>query len=77
MPQVTLDIPQENIALFMEITHAMAIRDKDIVLKEESPDWHLQVLELRLDSYKLGKSKPTSWDEFEKELDKEDFENEL
>lgn len=72
MPQVTLDIPQENIALFMEIAHAMAINDKDVVVHQESPNWHLQILETRLDNYKSGRSKPTSWDDFEIEMKNED-----
>jgi len=72
MPQVTIDIPEENIPLFMQITEAMGIAKKNVSLKDESPDWHLPILNERLEKYNTGKSKATSWDDFEKELDSED-----
>lgn len=72
MPQVTLEIPEENIPLFLEITEAMGITNKDIFIKDGSPDWHLSVLNERLANYNAGKTGTSSWDEFERELDRED-----
>lgn len=74
MPKVTLDIPEENISLFFEITEAMGIANKDISIKGETPDWHLPILNERLESYKAGKTGYTLWDDFEKELYSEDEE---
>jgi len=72
MPQVTLEIPEENIPLFVQITEAMGITNKNVLIKDESPDWHLQILNERLEKYNAGTSVSTSWDDFEKELDRED-----
>ncbi len=67
MPQVTIDIPQENVPLFMELTNALGIKERDIHF-DESPEWHLPILNKRMKSYKAGLSKAESWDDFEKEL---------
>lgn len=72
MPQITLDVSEENIPLFMQITEAMGITRKNVYMNDESPDWHSQVLSERLERYNAGTSKATSWDDFEKELDSED-----
>jgi hypothetical protein len=72
MPKVTLDIPEENISLLMEVTEAMGIDKYNIIIQDQSPDWHLQILNERLEKYDAGKTWATSWDEFEKELDRED-----
>jgi hypothetical protein len=69
MPQVTLDIPEENMPLFMHITEAMGITKENLLIKDESPDWHLQILNDRLERYNSGKTTAGSWDDFEKELD--------
>ncbi len=72
MPQVILDIPQENIPLLLEVAEAMGIDIHNITVKDKSPDWHQQILNERLENYKAGKTKVTSWDEFERELNCED-----
>ena len=72
MPKVTLDIPEENIPLFMEIAEAMGITEKNFYTKDENPDWHLKILNERLENYNSGRSQATSWSDFEKELDMED-----
>jgi hypothetical protein len=72
MPQVTLHIPEENIALLLEITEVMGLSKSDVLIKEDSPDWHSQILNERLEKYKSGKTQASSWDRFEKELDAED-----
>ncbi len=77
MPQVTLDIPEENIPLLLEITEALGIAKKNIFIKNESPDWHLPILNERLESYRTGRSQVTAWDDFEKELNREDEIDEL
>ncbi len=77
MLQITLDIPQENIPLLLEVTEAMGINKHNIIIKDNSPDWHQQILNERLENYKSGKSKATSWDDFESELNREDEANGL
>ncbi len=73
MPQVTLDIPEENIALLLEITQAMGLSKSDVIVKDNRPDWHAQILNERLEKFNAGKTKATSsWEDFEKELDAED-----
>lgn len=72
MAQITVDIPEENIPLFLQITEAMGITNKNVFIDDESPDWHLQILNERLEKYNAGKTQTTSWDDFEKELDMEE-----
>lgn len=72
MPKVTIDLPEENLALLLEITEAMGITNKNVIIKNDSPAWHSQILRERLEKYKSGKTNATLWDEFEKELDRED-----
>ncbi len=50
MPIVTLDIPEENIALLLEITQAMGLSKNGVIVKDGSPDWHLQILKEDLKS---------------------------
>ena len=50
----------------------MGIANKNVSIKDETPDWRLPILRDRLERYNAGKSKATSWDDFEKELDSED-----
>lgn len=69
MPIVTLDIPEENVSLLLEITEAMGLSKDDIIVKDDSPDWHLQILNERLEKYNEGKTQATLWEDFEKELD--------
>ena len=70
MPQVTIDIPQESVTLFMELTNALGIKERDIHF-DESPAWHQNILNERLANYRSGKSKPEDWDAFEKEFDQD------
>ncbi len=72
MPKITLEIPDENVALFMEITEAIGINKLNIVVKDNVPEWHKQVLNERMENYKAGKTTATSWKQFADELDKED-----
>lgn len=71
MPKITLDIPEENLALFMEITDAIGIGKEKIVV-DAVPEWNRHVLNERKESYDAGKTSLTSWNEFERQLDKED-----
>ena len=72
MPKITLDIPEENVALLMEVTEALGINKKDLTVIDGIPEWHKQVLNERITNYKAGKTSATPWEEFEKGLDKED-----
>ena len=72
MPQVILNIPAENIPLLLQITEAMGIEKTNVVIKDEIPDWHFQILNERLKKYNTSNSAATSWDEFQQELDSED-----
>lgn len=74
MAQVTIEIPEENIGLLLEVTEAMGINKKDIFIKSEIQEWHKQVLQKRLEDYQAGSAKASSWDEFVKELAAEDEE---
>ena len=67
-------MPEENIPLFFEITEAMGIANKDVLIKDETADWHLPILNERLETYNAGKTGTTLWDDFEKELYREDEE---
>lgn len=64
---MTLDVPLENIALFLEITDAMGILKKDTIISEETPDWHKNILKDRMIKYQGGKTSTTSWEDFERE----------
>lgn len=46
----------------------MGILKKDIILGDESPDWHKNILNERMERYQAGKTSTSSWDDFEKEL---------
>jgi hypothetical protein len=72
MPKVILDIPDENVQLLLEITEALGISRKDVALKEESPEWHFNILKERMEKYKGSGTSATPWEDFEKELDRED-----
>ncbi len=72
MPQITLDIPQQNLALLLEITDAMGILKEDIIISDGSPDWHNNILNERMEKYKRGEMTTTSWENFEKELNNDD-----
>ncbi len=56
MPIVTLDKPEENIPLLLEITQAMGLSKNDVIVKDGSPDWHWQILNERLEKYNAGKT---------------------
>ena len=72
MAQITLDIPSEKIPLLMEIAAAMGLETEHVISKNESPDWHKNILNERLEKYNFEKNNLTSWDDFKKEIDKED-----
>ncbi len=72
MPQITLDIPQQNLALLLEITDAMGILKEDIIISDGSPEWHKNILNERMEKYKRGEMTTTSWENFEKELNNDD-----
>ncbi len=77
MPKITLDIPEENVALLKEVTKAMGIDKENFVIKNDVPEWHKQALQERMEDYKTGNTSVTSWEAFENELDKEDQANEI
>ena len=77
MKQVTIELPEENIPLLLEVTKAMGITNENVSIKNGAPDWHSSILKERLERFKAGESKATSWDDFEKELDSEDAANGL
>ena len=77
MPQITLDVPQENLALLLELTDAIGILKKDLIISDGSPDWHKNILKERMEKYKDGKTGVTSWEDFEKELNDENEANSL
>jgi hypothetical protein len=72
MPQITLDIPEENIPLLMEVATAMGLDAKNLISKTDSPNWHSNILEERLGKYNSGKASLTDWKDAEQKLDKED-----
>ncbi len=57
------------------MVEAISINKHNIIVKGKSPDWHEQILNERLGNYKTGKSKATSWNAFESELNREDEAN--
>jgi hypothetical protein len=69
MAHITLDIPSGNIPLLMEIAAAMGLETEHMISKNESPEWHKNVLNERSGKYNSGKTNLTSWDDFEKEID--------
>ncbi len=72
MPQITLDVPLENLALLLEITDEMGILKKDTIISDGSPDWHNNILKERMIKYQGGKTSTTLWEDFERELNNED-----
>ncbi len=72
MPSITLNIPDENVALLLELTEVMGITKENITVTNTLPEWHKQVLEERLENYNSNKIPLTSWNDFEKELSNED-----
>ena len=72
MPHITLDIPSENIPLLMEVAIAMGLEPGHIVSKNDSPEWHQNILREREEKYNSGKAAFTSWEELEKKMNEED-----
>lgn len=72
MPQIILDIPIENIPLLMEVATAMGLETENIVSKNESPEWHQNILRERLEIYNSGKANLTNWEDLEKNMNEED-----
>jgi hypothetical protein len=72
MPQITLDIPLENIPLLMEVTLAMGLETENILPKDQSPEWHQNILQERLEIYNSGKANLNSWEDIEKKMNEED-----
>ena len=77
MPHLTLESPEENIALLLEVANAMGLEAENILVKDGSPDWHQNILNERLEKYNVGKTGVTSWEEIEKEMNDEDKSNDL
>jgi len=77
MPQITLDIPAENIPLLMEVAAVMGLETENIVAKDKSPEWHQNILHERLEKYNTGKTKLTNWEDAENEMDEEDRMNDV
>lgn len=69
-----MTIPEQNIPLLLEVTQAMGIDKESIVIKDSILDWHKQILQERMEEYKSGNAEISSWEDFKKELDKEDEE---
>lgn len=67
MPQVTLNIPNDNVQLLLEITAAMGLETEQILVKD-SPGWHENVLNERQEAYSTGKTKLVSWEDIDKEI---------
>ena len=44
-------------------------------MNNDIPEWHKQVLKERLEDYNKGNIATTSWEDFRKELEKEDEED--
>jgi hypothetical protein len=67
MPQITLNVPLEKMALFMEMAAGLGL--DDIQLISEIPEWHKKILHERKQAYFSGNASLMNWEDFEKELD--------
>ena len=72
MPQVTIDVPERSLALLLQITDAMGILKEDVIINDESPDWHMTILNDRMEKYQGGKTSTSLWEDFEKELNEDE-----
>ncbi len=68
MPQITLNIPEDKLLLFKEVTDALGLESSEIVLSKTSPEWHKIILKERFEKYQSGQSKLSTWEDFEKEI---------
>ncbi len=71
MPKITIDVADDKLKLLLELTDLLEI-DRSTMQSEAGPDWHPQVLHERMEEYKAGKSTLIAWEDFKKELDKEE-----
>ncbi len=67
MPQITLNIPTDNVQLLLEITAAMGLETEAILVKD-SPAWHENILNERQAKYQSGKTKLVDWEDLDKEI---------
>lgn len=68
MPQITLNIPSEKLELLKELSEAIGLESAELNLISESPKWHQQVLNERMEKFQSGHSKLRIWEDFKKKI---------
>lgn len=72
MPQVTVNVSQENLPELLNKIKSLEIEDNDVLITSETPDWHTNILAERLANYRAGKTRFTTLEQLEKDLDELD-----
>lgn len=70
MPKVTIDVADDKVNLLLEITDLLEI-DKSNFEFKDVPEWHLQILNERLEEYRTGNGTLNSWNDVKKDLSNE------